>query len=103
MSFNYKEMIKQAKMMQKRMQEVKEELKSMTFEASSGGGAVKIKVNGEQEVLEIKIDMDMTSDSDIEMLQDMVMVATNDAISQSKEVAGEKLKTVTGGMDIPGL
>jgi len=103
MSFNYKDMMKQAKIMQKRMQEVKEELKNTDFEASSGGGAVKVKVNGEQEVLEIKIDKDMAEDSDIEMLEDMVLVAINDAMNQSKEESKAKLSAITGGMNIPGL
>jgi DNA-binding YbaB/EbfC family protein len=103
MSFNYKEMMKQAKIMQKRMQEVKDELKNMEFEASAGGGAVKVKVNGEQEVLEIKIDKEMAEESDMEMLEDMVLVAINDAMNQSKEESKAKLSAITGGMNIPGL
>lgn len=103
MSFNYKEMMKQAKIMQKQMQEIQEQLKNTEFEASSGGGAVRVKVNGDQEILKIKIDKDMAAESDIEMLEDMVMVAANDALKQSKEEAKTKLSSITGGMDIPGF
>jgi DNA-binding YbaB/EbfC family protein len=97
------QMMKQAKMMQKKMLEVQEELKKMEFEASAGGGAVKAKVNGEQEVLEIKMDTDMIDADDLEMVEDMVMVAVNDAIKQSKDEAKNKMAGLTGGMSIPGM
>ncbi len=95
--------MKQAKMMQKKMQQIQEEIKKMEFEASSGGGAVKVKVNGEQEVVEVKINSEMIDAEDFEMLEDMVMVAVNDAISQAKEESKKKMSSITGGMDIPGL
>lgn len=103
MSFNYGEMMKQAKIMQKQMEKVQEELKNMEFEASAGGGAVKITVNGEQEVLKIKINKDIVDPEDIEMLEDMVLVAVNDVIKQSKDEAKNKLAGVTGGLSIPGF
>ena len=95
--------MKQAKMMQKQMEKVQDELKGMQFEASSGGGAVKITVNGEQEVLKVKINKDIVDPEDIEMLEDMVLVAVNDAIKQSKDEAKNKLAGVTGGLNIPGF
>ncbi|MBU4293293.1 MAG: YbaB/EbfC family nucleoid-associated protein [Actinobacteria bacterium] len=103
MGFNYGEMMKQAKIMQKQMEKVQEELKDMKFEASAGGGAVKVTVNGEQDVLEVKINKDVADPDDIEMLEDMVLVAVNDAIKQSKDEAKNKLAGVTGGLNIPGF
>jgi len=103
MGFNYGEMMKQAKIMQKQMEKVQEELKYMKFEASAGGGAVKVTVNGEQDVLEVKINKDIADPEDIEMLEDMVLVAVNDAIKQSKNEAKNKLAGVTGGLNIPGF
>ena len=97
------QMMKQAKLMQKKMLEVQEELKKMEFEASAGGGAVKAKVNGEQEVLEIKLDAGMIGADDLEMVEDMVMVAVNDAIKQSKDEAKNRMAGLTGGMSIPGM
>ena len=81
------QMMKQAKMMQKKMAEVQEELKNMEFEASAGGGAVKAKVNGDQEILEIKLNNEMIDADDLDMVEDMVMVAVNDALKQSKDEA----------------
>ena len=103
MGFDYGSMMKQAKIMQKRMQEAQEELKKMEFEASAGGGAVKVKVNGSQEVMEVKINKDMVDAGDTEMIEDMVMVAINDAVKQSKDEAKNKMSAITGGMSIPGL
>jgi len=96
-------MMKQAKIMQKRMMEAQEELNNMEFEASAGGGAVKVKVNGSQEVMEVKIDKEIIDAGDIEMIEDMVMVAVNDAVKQSKDEVKNKMSAITGGMSIPGL
>ena len=103
MGFNYSEMVKQAKVMQKQMEKVQDELKGMQFEASSGGVAVKITVNGEQEVLKVKVNKDIVDPEDIEMLEDMFLVAVNGAIKQSKDEAKNKLAGVTGGLNIPGF
>lgn len=103
MGFDYGSMMKQAKIMQKRMMEAQEELKNMEFEASAGGGAVKVKVNGSQEVMEVKIDKEIIDAGDIEMIEDMVMVAVNDAVKQSKDEVKNKMSAITGGMSIPGL
>ena len=103
MGFDYGSMMKQAKIMQKRMQEAQEELKKMEFEASAGGGAVKVKVNGSQEVMEVKINKDMVDAGDTEMIEDMVMVAMNDAVKQTKDEVKNKMSAITGGMSIPGL
>jgi DNA-binding YbaB/EbfC family protein len=71
MSFNYGNMMKQAKIMQKKMEEIQEELKEMKFEASSGGGVVKVIANGDQEILEVKINKEMVDKDDLDMLEDM--------------------------------
>ncbi|MES0340966.1 MAG: YbaB/EbfC family nucleoid-associated protein [Candidatus Humimicrobiaceae bacterium] len=103
MGFNMQQMMKQAKMMQKKMAEVQEELKNMEFEASAGGGAVKVKVNGDQEILEIKLNNEMIDADDLDMVEDMVMVAINDALKQSKDESKNKMAGLTGGMNIPGF
>jgi nucleoid-associated protein EbfC len=103
LGFNMQQMMKQAKMMQKKMAEIQEELKNMEFEASAGGGAVKAKVNGEQEVLEIRLDTEMIDAEDLDMVEDMVMVAVNDALKQSKDEAKNRMSGLTGGMNIPGM
>lgn len=100
---NINDLMKQAQAAQRQMEKIQEELKNTNYEASSGGGAVKVKVNGDQEVLEVIIDKGAFEPADIEMLQDMVMVALNDAIRKSKEDAKAKLMAVTGGMSIPGF
>jgi len=96
-------MMKQAKIMKQKLLEIQQELKKMEFEASAGGGAVKVKVNGDQEIVEVKIDKDMVDSGDMEMIEDMVMVAINDAVKQSKDEAKNKMASLTGGMNIPGL
>ena len=103
MAFNMQQMMKQAKMMQEKMAETQEELKKMEFEASAGGGAVKVRVNGDQEILEVKLNTEMIDARDLEMVEDMVMVAVNDAIKQSKDEAKNKMAGLTGGLNIPGL
>lgn len=103
MGFNYADMMKQAKIMQKQMQNIQEELKNTRFEASSGGGAVKAAVNGDQEILEIKINREIIDFNDLEMLEDMILVALNDALKQSKEESKRRLMGLTGGLNIPGF
>ncbi len=97
------QMMKQAKIMQKRALEIQEELKKMEFEASAGGGAVKVKVNGDQEVLEVRLNTEMIGAEDMEMVEDMVLVAVNDALKKSKDEAKNKMSALTGGMSLPGL
>jgi DNA-binding YbaB/EbfC family protein len=95
--------MKQAKVMQKQLETMQEELKNMVFESSSGGGAVKVKVNGDQQLLEVKINKEIVDPDDIEMLEDMVMVAVNDALMKSKNEYKNKMGSMTGGMNMPGL
>ncbi len=103
MAINYGDLMKQAKIMQKQLSEIQEELKNMIFESSSGGGAVKVKVNGDQEVMEIKIDKEAIDPEDLEMVEDMILVAVNDALNKSKEEYKTRMASLTGGFNIPGL
>ena len=79
------------------------ELEEKTVEASSGGGAVAVVVNGKKELVSIKIQPDAVDPEDVETLEDLIMVAVNDAIKQADEMMAEGMSAVTGGLNIPGL
>jgi hypothetical protein len=96
-------LIKQANQMQAKIKKTQEELAARTFEGTSGGGSVKIVVNGDHFIQQVTIDPEIMKSSDAELLQDMVRAATNEAIKTAKEVASEEMQKVTGGMGIPGL
>ncbi|WP_210772269.1 YbaB/EbfC family nucleoid-associated protein [Pseudodesulfovibrio sp. zrk46] len=98
-----KEMIRQAQVMQRKMSDKQEELKQTIVEASSGGGMVTVKANCGQEVSEIIIEDSVMESGDKEMLQDLVLTATNEALKKSKEVMEKELSSITGGMSIPGM
>jgi DNA-binding YbaB/EbfC family protein len=85
------------------MAEVQEELENKTVEASSGGGMVTAVVSGKQQLLELKIDPTAVDPEDVEMLQDLVTAAVNEAIKQSQKMASDEMGKLTGGMNIPGL
>jgi DNA-binding YbaB/EbfC family protein len=95
--------MKQAQQMQQRMAELQEELENKTIEASSGGGMVTAVVSGKQQLLELKIDPTAVDPEDVEMLQDLVTAAVNEAIKQSQKMASDEMGKLTGGMNIPGL
>lgn len=98
---NYNQMMKQVQKMQQEMQKAQEELAQESIEATAGGGAVKVVMNGQMQIEEIVIDPEATED--VDLLQDMVQAAVNEAINQTQEKASQKLGRLTGGMDIPGL
>jgi DNA-binding YbaB/EbfC family protein len=95
--------MKQAQKMQAKMAEMQEELADRVVEGTSGGGMVKVQANGRQEVLSILIEPDVVDPEDVEMLQDLVVAAVNDALRKSQEMMAEEMKKLTGGMSIPGL
>ncbi|MBE0575597.1 MAG: YbaB/EbfC family nucleoid-associated protein [Desulfuromonadales bacterium] len=95
--------MKQAQQMQRRMAELQEELEHKQVEASAGGGMVTAVVNGKQLLLELKIDPTAVDPDDVEMLQDLVTAAVNEAIKQSQQMAQEEMSKLTGGMNLPGL
>ncbi|OIQ51637.1 Nucleoid-associated protein [Pseudodesulfovibrio hydrargyri] len=97
------EMLRQAQIMQRKMTEAQDALKTKEVEASSGGGMVTVKVTGAQEVTEVRIEPSVMEAGDVEMLQDLVMTAANEALKKSKEMMEEAMKGVTGGLSIPGM
>lgn len=97
------DMIRQAQIMQRKMAEKQEELKSMVVEASSGGGMVTVKATGAQEIAGVQIEESVMEAGDVEMLQDLVMTAANEAIKKSKDMMEKELSSITGGINIPGM
>ena len=100
---NMAKMMKQVQKMQQEMARIQEELGNKTVEASSGGGMVTVVANGHQEVLELRIDPQAVDPDDVEMLQDMVLAAVNEALRKSRDLAAQEMAKVTGGLQIPGL
>jgi len=100
---NMNQMIKQAKKMQEQMAKMQEELQERVLETSVGGGAINIKINGRQEILEIKIKPEVIDPDDVEMLEDLIMAGVNEAIKQSQEMVSGEMSKITGGFNIPGL
>ncbi len=99
----FQNLIKQAQEFQKKMKQMQEELSKKVVEATSGGGMVTVTANGKQEVLSIKIDPEVVKPDDIEMLEDLILAAVNEAKRKADELAKEEMKKITGGMNIPGL
>ncbi len=100
---NMKQMMKQAQMMQKNMAIAQEEIATMTSSAESGGGMVKAVVNGNMEIQTLEIDKEACDPEDVEMLQDMIMAAVNEALREMNEKSQARLNSVTGGINIPGF
>jgi len=96
-------LMKQANQMQIKMKKLQEELATREFNGTSGGGAVTAKVNGDNKVLALTIDPEVMKGSDVEMLQDLVTSAINDALKVAKETSSQEMSKVTGGMNIPGF
>ncbi|MFV0518971.1 MAG: YbaB/EbfC family nucleoid-associated protein [Lachnospirales bacterium] len=94
---NMNNLMKQAQKMQQQMEEAQASLAERELEVTSGGGAVKVKINGKKEVLEINISPDVVDPDDIEMLQDLVLTAVNEAIRQIEELANNEMGRITGG------
>ena len=96
-------MLKQIEQMQKKMMKAQEDLANEIVTATAGGGAVTVEMNGHHEVKSVKIDPDAVDPEDIEMLEDMVLTAVNEAVEKARELAGQKMGSITGGLNIPGL
>ncbi len=97
---NIKKMLKQAQEMQKKLQQ---EVEEMTVESSAGGGMVNITMRGNKELLSVKIDPEAVDPDDVEMLQDLIMAAVNEASRKVDEAVQEQMGNMTGGMGFPGL
>ncbi|MBI5418480.1 MAG: YbaB/EbfC family nucleoid-associated protein [Deltaproteobacteria bacterium] len=96
-------MLRQAQQMQARLAKLQEELAEKTVEASAGGGMVTVVVNGRQEVLSVRIEKEVISPEEADLLQDLVRAAVNEALSRSREMIAAEMAKVTGGMNLPGL
>jgi DNA-binding YbaB/EbfC family protein len=103
MGGNMNNIMKQAQKLQKQIEESKEQVESKTVEASAGGGAVTAVVSGKKQVIEIKINPDVVDPDDVEMLQDLVLAAINEALNKAEQMVNEEMAKVTGGFNIPGL
>jgi len=97
------DLMKQMQAMQSKMEKMQEELADKKVEASSGGGMVKVVANGKQEILEIKIDPEVVDPEDVEMLEELVLAAVNQAKEKAAELQADGLSGLTGGLKIPGM
>ncbi|MDD7510979.1 MAG: YbaB/EbfC family nucleoid-associated protein [Peptostreptococcaceae bacterium] len=95
--------LQQMQAMQRRMEAMQAELEEKEISTTSGGGAVSVTVNGKKEIVDLKIDRDVVDPDDVEMLQDLVVAAVNEAIRQVEEMSNNEMSKLTGGLNIPGL
>jgi len=100
---NMNQMLKQAQKLQEEMARTQEEVKTKTVEATAGGGAVKVVVNGSLELLELHIQPDAVNPEDVEMLEDLVKAAVNEGFRKAQELVSVEMSKLTGGLKIPGL
>ncbi len=98
-----KSILRQAQQLQAKLAKAQEELSNITVEATSGGGAVKVVIDGHQKVHSVEISPEVVTSGDVELLQDLVMTAVNEAVAKSQEVVSKRLSSLTGGLNIPGL
>jgi DNA-binding YbaB/EbfC family protein len=96
-------MMKQAQQLQSKMLKLQDELAHKTVETTSGGGMVKVVANGRQQVVSIQIEKEVVDPDDLEMLQDLILAAINDALIKSQEMVSGEMNKLTGNMNIPGL
>jgi hypothetical protein len=96
-------LMKQVQDMQSKMTEIEDELAQETVQGTAGGGMVTVVANGRQEIHSIAIDQELVTPEELDMLQDMIVAATNQALEKSRELRVEKLSQLTGGLKIPGL
>ena len=96
-------MMKQIQKMQAQMEEIQKELENKRVEGTAGGGMVEVVANGRQEILEIQIEPEVVNPNDVEMLQDLIVAAVNQARQKSLELMAEDMSKLTGGMKIPGF
>ena len=92
-----------AQQMQQEMLRIQGELETLTVDGSAGGGVVKAVVSGKQELVSVTIDPAAVDPDDVDMLQDLIVAAINDALGNSRRIAEEKMSAVTGGLKIPGM
>ncbi|MDD4565466.1 MAG: YbaB/EbfC family nucleoid-associated protein [Eubacteriales bacterium] len=100
---NMQKQLQQVQMMQKKIEEVQAELETREIEATAGGGAVSITANGKKEIVKVVIKPEVVDPDDVEMLQDLILVAANESIRQIEEMTQSEMGKVTGGLSIPGM
>lgn len=103
MGGNMQALMKQAQKMQEDLKKAQEDSATLTAEGSAGGGAVKVVANGKHEIVSVLISPELVSKDEVDMLQDLVMVASNDALKKVGDLIQERMSAATGGMNIPGL
>lgn len=103
MAKNLNNLMKQAQQMQQKMATLQKELETREMEFSSGGGMVKIKINGKQEILDFSLDKECVDPNDVEMLEELVKTAVNQAVKESQDMVSAAMSKVTGGLSIPGM
>ena len=103
MPANMGNLMKQAQKMQKQMEEAAKELEEKEFTASAGGGAVEVKISGKREILSVTLAEEVVDPDDIEMLEDLIMVAANEALRKVEEAYSSSMSKMTGGMGLGGL
>lgn len=97
------DMMKQAQKLQARMLKMQEELAERTVESAVGGGMITVVANGKQQIVSIRIEKEVVNPDDVDMLQDLVLAAVNDALRKSQEMVAAEMGKLTGGLNIPGL
>lgn len=100
---NMNQMMKQVKKMQEQMLKAQEELADKTVEGTSGGGVVTVTANGQKKIMSVTISPEAVDPEDVEMLQDLILAAVNDAMNKAEELATKDMSRFTGGLNIPGL
>ncbi|WP_346931119.1 YbaB/EbfC family nucleoid-associated protein [Clostridium sp.] len=103
MGGNMNNLMKQAQKLQKQMEETQKDLETKEFEASVGGGAVTVRVSGKKELKDIVIKPEVVDPDDVEMLQDLVLTAVNEALKKAEEETNSSMGKLTGGLNIPGM
>jgi hypothetical protein len=96
-------MMKEAQKLQARMLKMQEELAEKTVESAVGGGMIKVVANGRNQVVGIRIEKEVVNPEDVEMLQDLILAAVNDALTKSQEMVAAQMSKLTGGLNLPGL
>ena len=103
MAKNMNALMKQAQQMQQKMATLQKELESRELETSSGGGMIKIKINGKQEIISIAFNQECVDPNDVETLEELVLTGINQAVKESQDMVSKAMSKVTGGINIPGL
>lgn len=99
---NMNNLIKQAQKFQQQMEQMQKDLETKEFSAAAGGGAVTAVANGKKQIVDIKINPDVVDPDDVEMLQDLIMLACNEALKKAETETADEMKKLTGGMNLPG-